>query len=84
MVGAVGTIESWTVIRLPPADFSGQAPYPVVLVRLGNGTRLTAQLVDWETRHLVRGQNVVTVIRRVTQPNTDGIIPYGLKVRPLG
>jgi hypothetical protein len=83
LVGVVGTIISWTVIRVPPGDFTGQAPYPVTIVRLRNGTRVTAQLVDWDTRELKRGQRVVTVIRRVVQPNTDGVIPYGVKVKPV-
>ena|SRR3990172_12996845 len=83
LVGATGVIVSWTIVRVPPADYGDQAPYPVVLLSLGNGKRLTAQLVDWEPRHLKSGQRVVTVIRRVTQPNTDDVIPYGLKVKPL-
>lgn len=83
LVGQVGKIVGWTVIRVPTGDFTDQAPYPVVLVTLSNGTRVTVQLVDWEPRHLTIGQRVMTVIRRVVQPNTDGVIPYGLKVKPL-
>lgn len=82
-LGKTGTIIAWTVIRVPPGGFSDQAPYPVVLVKLNDGTHMTAQLVDWMPEQLSIGQSVVLVVRRVMQPNTDGVIPYGIKVKPL-
>ncbi len=78
-----GIIVAWTMIRVPPSDFSDQAPYPVVIVQFENQSRITAQLVDWEPKDLIVGQRVGTVIRRVTKPDTDGVIPYGIKVKPL-
>lgn len=83
LVGKTGRIISWTVIRVPPADFIDQAPYPVVLVELDDGLRITAQLVDWEDEHLVPGQRVVAVVRRIVKPSTEGVIPYGIKAKPL-
>ncbi len=83
MVGKTGTILSWTTVRVPPADFMDQAPYPVVLIDLGAGKKMTCQLVDYEDIHLVYGQKVVTIIRRVMHPNPDGVIPYGIKVKPV-
>lgn len=82
LLGKKGKIVSWTIVRVPPAGFSDQAPYPVVVVALEGGT-ITAQLVDYQEKHLAFGQKVVTIIRRVTQPNTEGIIPYGIKVKPI-
>lgn len=83
MLGRTGKIISWTIVRVPPADFSDQAPYPVVLVELDDGGRITAQLVDWSAKQLITDQNVVTVVRRVIKPNNEGVIPYGIKVKPL-
>lgn len=82
LIGKKGKIISWTTIRVPPAGFSDQAPYPVVIIKLNNGLMITAQMVDYNEKHLVFGQEVMTVIRRVIQPNTEGIIPYGIKVKP--
>lgn len=82
-VGRIGTIISWTLIRVPPADFGDQAPYPVVVVELEDHSRITAQLVDTEDTHVAIGQKVITIIRRVIQPNADGVIPYGIKVKPI-
>ncbi|MDP1722408.1 MAG: OB-fold domain-containing protein [Candidatus Gottesmanbacteria bacterium] len=83
LVGKTGVVISFTVIRVPPADFTDQAPYPVALVQLDRGERITAQMVDWEEKHLVIGTPVITIVRRVMSPSTDGVIPYGIKVKPL-
>ncbi len=83
LVGKTGKIVSWTVVRVPPTGFSEQAPYPVVLVELVAGGRIMAQLVDWQEKDLALGRQVVAVVRRVAQPNNEGIIPYGIKVKPL-
>lgn len=83
LIGKTGKIVSWTVIRVPPADFMDQAPYPVVLVELESKERIAAQLVDWQPGHLAFGVAVRCVIRRVTHPDPDGVIPYGIKVTPM-
>lgn len=83
LVGQTGKIISWTIVRVPPTNFSEQAPYPVVIVELCSGSRITAQMVDWEEADLISGREVQTVVRRIIQPNIEGIIPYGIKVKPL-
>lgn len=83
LLGKEGQIVSWTVIRVPPAGFSNLAPYPVVVVDLVGGGRITAQLVDWTESDLVVGKKVRVVVRRISEPTTEGIIPYGIKVKPL-
>ena len=83
MLGAEGVIVSWTVIRVPPGGFSYLAPYPVVIVDLTHGNRITAQLVDWTAEDLTVGKRVRVVVRRVSEPSGDGIIPYGIKVKPI-
>ncbi len=83
LVGKTGRIVAWTVVRVPPADFTDQAPYPAAIVELDRDGRITAQLVDWEEKHLTIGQKVITVVRRVVKPNLEGVIPYGIKIKPL-
>jgi uncharacterized protein len=83
MIGKTGVVVSWTMIRVPPANFSYQAPYPVVLVELDEGGRIPAQLVDFAPEHLQPGQKVVTVVRKTIQSDTDAVIPYGIKVKPV-
>lgn len=83
MIGKTGVIVAWTIVRVPPADFGEQAPYPVVLVRLDGGISIAAQLVDYDAPQLREGQTVVTVVRRTIQSQADGVIPYGIKVKPI-
>jgi uncharacterized OB-fold protein len=83
MLGREGQIVSWTIVRVPPAGFSNLAPYPVVVVDLVGGGRITAQLVDWTENDVVVGKKVRVVVRRISEPSTEGIIPYGIKVKPV-
>jgi hypothetical protein len=78
-----GRILSWTKIYVPPLGFESQAPYVIVVVALDSGINYTAQLVDWEEKHLVIGQAVKTVLRRTRDPGEEGVIPYGIKFKPL-
>ena len=83
LIGKTGRIVSWTMIRVPPDGFSEQAPYPLAVVRLDAGIQITAQVVDWEKEQCVINQKVVTVIRRTIDATADGVIPYGVKVKPI-
>ena len=78
-----GRIVSWTIVRVPPSGFSGLAPYPVAIVELACGKRITAQLVDWSEKDLAFGRKVKVVVRRISDPPTEGVIPYGIKAKPL-
>jgi len=83
MIGKAGKIISWTIVRVPPANFGFQAPYPVVIVELYGGDRIPAQLVDYVPEHLKFGQKVLTVVRKTIQSDIDDVIPYGIKVKPV-
>lgn len=78
-----GNIVAWTMVFVPPGAFSALAPYPVAVVTLETGENITAQVVDYELEALKTGQKVKTVLRKITEPTTDGIIPYGIKVKPI-
>lgn len=82
LIGKTGRVLSWTIIRVPPGDFTNQAPYPVVLVEFQDKERMCAQLVDWEPKQLKFGQKVIAIVRRTIKPDAGGIIPYGIKVKP--
>lgn len=83
LLGRVGVIISWTIIRVPPEGYSSQAPYPVVVVEFENKKRISIQMVDWEQKHCVEGQRVKVILRRIAEPSLEGVIPYGVKVKPI-
>lgn len=81
-LGKVGQIVTFTFIRVPPDGFEAHAPYPVVLVKLGD-RNMVGQLVDFEASQLKVGQKVKAILRRVREPDAEGVIPYGIKFKPL-
>ena len=83
ILGLMGEIVSFTKVYVPPAGFESQAPYVVVVVKLGNGKNYTAQLVDWQEENLAEGQKVKAILRRTRHPGEEGIIPYGIKFKPI-
>jgi len=83
VIGKTGEIVQWTIIRTPPKSFVQEAPYPVVIVGLGNGKKMIGQLVDWEEADLVKGRKVVAVIRKLFPENSESIIAYSIKFKPL-
>jgi uncharacterized OB-fold protein len=83
LIGKVGVIVSFTMVRVPPVGFASQAPYPVAIIKFNDGNHMTVQLVDWEPSHLVIGQKVMTIIRRVAESTGEDVIPYGIKAKPI-
>jgi hypothetical protein len=83
LLGKRGVIVTWTIIRVPPEGFSNQAPYPVAVVELEDKERITVQMVDCEQEHCRIGQRVQVVLRRISEPSLEGVIPYGIKVKPI-
>lgn len=82
LIGAKGTLVSWTIIRVPPSGFSVYAPYPVGVVTIG-ASRMTCQIVDWEQTDLVAGRVIELVIRRVRETTSEDVIAYGIKAKPV-
>ena len=83
LLGIEGSIVSWTKIIVPPAGFTSQAPYIVVLVKLATGRRLTAQLVDFDEDEVKIGLKIITVLRKTVEPEEESVIPYGIKCKPV-
>jgi len=83
LLGREGKILTWTKVFVPPSGFEGQAPYIVAIAQLSDKTHCTAQLVDYEEKQVKIGQKVRTVLRKTRDPGTEGVIPYGIKFRPI-
>lgn len=77
-----GKLVTYTVIHTPPRGFEFYAPYIVGLVKLEDGTHITAQITDAEPDNLSMGIDVEAVIRKIREDGRDGLIFYGYKFRP--
>ena len=83
ILAQTGEIETFTVIRVAPAGFGDQAPYAVGVIRLADGVRLTAQIVDCDVETLAIGDAVRREFRRVQEDGESGILCYGYKFVPV-
>lgn len=77
-----GTVLTYTIIRVPPSQFSDQAPYAVAIVELTDGVRLCAQVVDCDFERLAIGMPVRVEFRKMYDVGHSGIICYGYKYVP--
>ncbi len=82
-LGKEGKIISYSLVYVPPSGFENEAPYPVVLVETNDKERFVAQLIDWDKNDLSIGQKVKAVLRKTRNPGSEGIIPYGIKFKPI-
>ena len=77
-----GSVETFTVIRIPPTGFADQVPYAVGIVRLDDGVKVTAQIVDCDLEKLAVGDRVKLEFRKIQQDGESGIVCYGYKFVP--
>lgn len=77
-----GVIETYTEIHIAPSGFTDEAPYAVGIVKLDDGVRITAQIVDCAPEELKVGARVRLEFRKVTEDGASGVIHYGYKFVP--
>lgn len=76
-----GEIYAHSTIYYPPAGFEKQVPYSVAIVKLDEGPKITAQIVEFENIEI--GMKVQSCIRKVYVDGETGIIHYGIKFKPV-
>jgi uncharacterized OB-fold protein len=77
-----GTLVTWTVIHSAPEKLAVQTPYVVAIVDMGNGIKVTAQIVDCDPAELSAGCKLRRMLRRISAEGKAGIIHYGYKFVP--
>ncbi|RLF29480.1 MAG: transcriptional regulator [Thermoplasmata archaeon] len=77
-----GEIVTYTVIHVAPHNFEGQVPYPIAIVQLEEGPRITAQIVDCKIEDVKIGMKVEYTFRRIQEDGYTGAIYYGYKFKP--
>ena len=78
-----GTIETYTIVRIAPSQFTDEAPYPVAIVDMGDGVRLLSQVADCDPGELKIGMKVKLEFRKIQQEGLGGILNYGYKCVPV-
>lgn len=79
-----GEVYSFATVFEAPEGYQEFAPYPVAMVKLDDGSLITAQLTDVDLSEIEIGMPVEMVTRKLRSTVEDrGMLVYGYKFRPL-
>ena len=74
-----GEIITYSIIHVGPEEFEEQVPYPIAVIQLDEGPRITAQIVDCDIQDVKIGMKVESTFRKIQQDGSTGAIYYGYK-----
>ena len=77
-----GTLLSYTLQKESLAGFEDQEPMVFGLIKLENGVKIIAQIVDIPYENLRGGESLKAVFRKVRNDGESGQIYYGYKFGP--
>ena len=77
-----GKILTYTIIHSASEGFEEQVPYPMAIIELDEGPRITAQIVDCDLEKIKIGMRVEKTFRKIQQDGKIGAIYYGYKFKP--
>ena len=78
-----GKLMTYTIVRSPPKGFEKMTPYVLGMIKLEDGTTITAPLSDVLPDQVSIGMPVEAVFRKVFEDGESGIIEYATKFRPV-
>ncbi|MCX6666885.1 MAG: Zn-ribbon domain-containing OB-fold protein [Euryarchaeota archaeon] len=78
-----GEVVTYTITHVAPEHFEGQAPYPIAIIQLDEGPRITAQIVDCDINDVKIGMKVQSTFRKIQEDGWLGAIYYGYKFKPV-
>ena len=78
-----GQIVANTVVYQPQQGYEMHGPYPMAMIEMDEGARITAQIVDVAPEMVKRGMRVEAVFRKLGEDSESGIIYYGTKFTPV-
>lgn len=76
-----GEVVTYTIIHVGQEDFEEQVPYAIAIIKLDEGPKLTAQIVDCELDEVKIGMKVESTFRKIKQDGSTGAIYYGYKFK---
>ena len=75
-----GKVCAYSTIFFPPSELEKNVPYAVAIIKLDEGPKMTAQLVEFN--ELAEGMKVESCVRKLYVDGESGIIHYGIKFKP--
>jgi uncharacterized OB-fold protein len=78
-----GEIVTYTIIHVGSEHFEDKVPYPIAVIELEEGPRITAEIVDCSINDVEIGMKVESTFRRIQEDGSTGAIYYGYKFKPI-
>jgi len=79
-----GEVYSYATVFEAPEGYQEFVPYPIAMVKLDDGSLITAQITDADPDAIEIGMPVEMVTRKLRSTVEDrGMLVYGYKFRPL-
>ncbi len=78
-----GEVLTYTIIHVGPEAFEEQVPYPIAIIQLEEGPKVTAQIVDCNIEDVHIGMKVKSTFRKIQQDGSTGAIYYGYKFKKV-
>lgn len=79
-----GKVETFTVIRVAPSEYTDEAPYPIGIIELDDGVKIQCQIADCPAEEIRIGMPVRIEFRLLKEEGEAGILCYGFKAVPAG
>jgi uncharacterized OB-fold protein len=77
-----GEIISFTMITQTAPEMEKYLPYAIALIKLDDGVKITAQVIDVDYDKIKEGMKVRMVFRILSIDGNEGLIRYGFKFIP--
>ena len=77
-----GEVITYTIIHAAAEGFDRETPYPLAIIQLDEGPRMTGQVVC-DPDEIAIGMRVKPIFRRLGEDGAAGIIYYGTKFMPM-
>jgi len=78
-----GEILTYSIIYNAPGHFERYVPYPIAIIKLDDGPKVTAQIVDCEIDDVKIGMKLQSTFRKIQADGDRGAIYYGYKFKPI-
>jgi uncharacterized OB-fold protein len=79
-LGKKGTVIASSVVHVAAPDQSALTPYSYVIIDFGSEKR---EFMGADHQVFVEGDEVECVLRKMVTLETEGLIPYGVKVKKV-
>jgi len=81
-LATAGKVITYTIQHVAAREYSDLTPFPIGIIELDDGARITAQIADVDPAKVKTGMRVRVEFRKMRTEGDEGLLCYGYKVVP--